>query len=140
MEVQYKIMVPHHLHIRPTVAQLTGYLIQHYVWTERLFLYKNISKILQWRGQHRIAIQIVNTHQEGRNAKINQRSTVRMCLIVIRCTSHTSWCRICQYLLIWKWFRLRKVCKLQRGIRKPLLEWQTIQLLIENGTKRQHAT
>jgi hypothetical protein len=22
---------------------------------------------------------------------------------------------------------------------KPLLEWQTIQLLIENGTKRQHA-
>jgi len=58
-----------------------------------------------------------------------------MCLIVIRRPSHTSWCRICQSLLIWKWGRL-----LKRGIRKPLMEWQTIQWLIENGTKRQHAT
>ena len=33
-----------------------------------------------------------------------------------------------------------KSCKLQRGIHKPLLKWLTIQLLIENGTKRQHAT
>jgi len=40
MEVQYKIKVSHHIHIRPTVSQLTGYSIQHYVWTERLFLYK----------------------------------------------------------------------------------------------------
>jgi hypothetical protein len=35
MEVQYKIKVSHHIHIRPTVSQLTGYSIQHYVWTER---------------------------------------------------------------------------------------------------------
>jgi hypothetical protein len=56
-----------------------------------------------------------------------------MCLIVIRRTSHTSWCRICQSLLIWKWGRLRKVYKLQRGIHKPLLEWQTIYLLIKNS-------
>jgi len=31
MEVQYKIKVSHHIHIRPTVSQLTGYSIQHYV-------------------------------------------------------------------------------------------------------------
>ena len=35
MEVQYKIKVSHQLHIRPTVSQLTGYSIQHYV-----FVYK----------------------------------------------------------------------------------------------------
>jgi len=35
VEVQYKIKVSHHLHIRPTVSQLTGYSIQHYVFVNK---------------------------------------------------------------------------------------------------------
>jgi hypothetical protein len=37
------------------------------------FCIKKHSKILQWRGQHRIIFPMVNTHQEGRNEKINYK-------------------------------------------------------------------